>query len=272
MTANCGQIREILSGAIDDVFLVDGESDLMGKHLADCAECREHQERLRGAVSLLQGLPYLVEAPTSSAPASSFLGKLNLSLVALEGAQGSGDAIEAEADLELAQPSSSSSSRSKKKRSSRGKRSSARRRVPASPGDDPCDDFQELISGSLDDSLLPSESDQLSKHLSLCLACADYQSRLTLQRGTLENFSLIEPNEDFLEWISETLADCAQLERDALTKQAWDGRLSWMQKQTGPLLKLAAAVLLVIGAVAFLQHQLNPPKKSRRVAKDSKPN
>lgn len=270
MTATCGQIREILSGAIDGVFLVDGESELMSTHLADCSECREHQERLQGAVTLLQGLPYLVEAPAVSAPSSSFLGKLSQSLMSLESTQSSGEAVEAEADLAVVHQSSTESSRNKKTRSRRGKRSSARRQVPAKLGEDPCEDFRELISGSLDDSLLPSESDQLSKHISLCLACADYQSRLSLQCGTLENFSLVEPGEDFLDWISETLTDCAQLERDALTKEVWAGRLTWARKQTGPLLKLAAAVLLVLGAFAFLQQQLNPPKKTRRIAKDSK--
>lgn len=262
MTADCGQIREILSGALDGVFLADGEADLMNSHLAECSACREHQERLQGAVNLLQGLPYLLDAPQGDNSKNSFLSKLGQSLTAI-------DETKSDSERLSSKVAASESGRATKRRSSRGKRSSARRLAPANSGDEPCEDIRELISGSLDDALLPSESDLLKEHLGVCLACSDYQSRLSAQCGRLENFSLVEPDEHFMEWITETLDDCAQLERVAIQKEVWTARRAWLRQQTGPLLRLAAAVLLVIGAVAFLQYQLNPPKKSKRIAKDS---
>jgi HEAT repeat protein len=234
MTANCGHIREILSGALDGVFLGDHESDLMNTHLADCSECRDHQKRLEGAVSLLQNLPYLDESP-------SFLGKLDSRLLALES-----EPMEAVASG-----------------------SSRRRALITANVASPCDDFLEHISGSLDSALLPSEEDEALEHLESCAPCTDYQSRLSAQKTQLENFSLVEPAEDFMEWLNDTLDQCAQIEREVVQKQVWGARIHWMRKQTGPLLRMAAAVLLLVGAVTFFNSQMNPPKKNRNVVKNN---
>jgi hypothetical protein len=225
MAANCGHIREILSGALDGVFLADDESQTMTLHLKDCADCRDHQERLQGAVNLLRELsgyiPLSQISDDAVAAKPSFLTTLEDRLSRLD----------AEAQISLAPP---------------------------------CEEYSELISGSLDRALRPSEEERLTSHLIDCSACLDYQSRLRDNHGKIQGTHLIEPDEEFIAWLTDTLNECAQIDRDILQQRFWDARVHWLRTQTVPIMRVAAAVLLLIGALVFLNQQLNAPKKSRR--------
>lgn len=254
MTADCGLIREIISGAIDGVFLDDSEQQTMEQHLANCAECRAHKAALEDAVSLLAAVPLPFLDPGLDPKAFP---KLTNQGAASSPINRTGDrAVGREAFL------------AKLGQSLDNKPVSSRSPMQG----ESCEDFNELLSGSLDEALLPSEEALLARHLQACAACKQRQSEYLSLQSTLEGFAWAQPSPDFLLELNDCLDACARLEREELSKQLWQARLhaTWhsVRQNTGWLARVAAAVLLLFGSLAFLQY-MTKRRRNPRITKNN---